>query len=162
MLVRKVRKTSFATISEHARAVLSSKMSGSPQLVVDLTACDNQDLQALVAAWNKVLAKCKTAGMEGALDKVRVLVIDQGRFTAKFQKGRLAVNLSKFSKNALASEQLAQELGRRFWAMNLSEVQRNQLKANYKDPEGIFARRFRSKLFGKPKVGPERWAEVTL
>lgn len=162
MLVRKVRKPVFATVSEHARTVLGSKMSGSPQLDVDLTACDNQDLQALATAWNKVQEKCKAAGLEGALKSVRVLVLNQGRFTAKFQKGRLAVNLSKFAKNSLAPEQLAQELGRRFWAMNLTEDQRTKLKANYKDPEGIFARRFRTKLFGKPKTGGERWAEVTL
>lgn len=162
MLVRRVRKSSFATISEHAKTVLGSKMTGEPQLVVDLGAADSQDIQALVAAWNKVMAKCKIAGMEGALDKVRVFVIDQGRFTAKFQKGRLAVNLPKFSKNAIASELLAHELGRRFWAMNLTEAQRAKLKASYKDPEGNFARRFRAKLFGKASSGGERWAEVTL
>jgi hypothetical protein len=160
MLVRRIRRKSFAGLSDQARTVLASKLAGAPQLDVAVSTLEPLDLKAFTAAWNQVQTKCKQAGMEGALTGVRIQVGDEGRFTAKFQKGRVAVNLTKFSKNALAAELLAHELGRRFWATNLTEKQRETLKASHKDPEGYFAKKFRAKLFGKPKA--ERWEAVTL
>lgn len=159
MLVRRVRKRTFAWLSDQTRAILGSKLTGSPQLDVALSSLELQDLQAFTSAWNKVQAKCKQAGI-GALEGVRILVENEGRHTARFAKGRLAVNLSKFSKNALAAELLAHELGRRFWATNLTEAQRKTLKVGRKDPESHFAKTFRSKLFGKAKA--ERWQEFQL
>jgi hypothetical protein len=140
--------------------MLGSRMAGKPQLDVAIATLELHDVQAFTAAWNRVQARCKQAGFEGALTGVRVTVADEGRFTAKFAKGRLAVNLTKFSKNALAAELLAHELGRRFWATNLTDDQRKTIKASHKDPEGYFAKTFRTKLFGKPKA--ERWEAVQL
>jgi hypothetical protein len=117
------------------------------------------DIKAFTAAWNQVQTKCKQAGLDGALVGIRIQVGDEGRFTARFAKGRVTVNLTKFSKNALAAELLAHELGRRFWATNLTEAQRQSLKVG-KDPELYFAKKFRAKLFGKPTA--ERWEAVTL
>jgi len=160
MLVRRVRKRSFAGLSDQTRTLLGSKLVGSPQLDVLVSSIEMQDLQAFMAAWNKVQSKCKQAGFEGALAGVRVVVGDEGRYTAKFAKGRLAINLCKFSKNAMAAELLAHELGRRFWATNLTDAQRQTLKVGHKDPEAYFAKTFRAKLFGKPKA--ERWEAVQL
>lgn len=159
MLVRRLRKRAFANECEQTRAVLASKLTGSPQLDVVISG-DAQDVQAFSLAWNSVQARLKQAGLSNSMAGIRVTVQDEGRYTARFWKGKLAVNLSKFAKNSLAPELLAQELGRRFWATNLTEAQRKKLAGTYKDPEAHFAKVFRTKLFGKPKG--ERWEGVQL
>lgn len=159
MRVRRIRKRTFASLSDQAKTVLGAKLTGSPKIgEVTVSSLEAQDLQAFAVAWNKVQAKCKQAGVSPG--DVPILVVDEGRYTAKYQKGRLAVNLTKFSKNPLAAELLAHELGRKFWATNLTDDQRKALKVGHVDPEGYFARTFRTKLFGKPKT--ERWEEFRL
>jgi hypothetical protein len=162
MLVRRLRRRSFASLSDQTRSVFAAKLAGGPQIEVAVSQVTQEDSQAFIAAWNKVQSKCKQAGLEGALSGVRIQVQDGGRFVARYAKGQLVVNLGKFSKNALAPEIVAHELGRRLWAKNLSEGQRKELREAHKgkDVEYLFAKTFRAKLFAKSKV--ERWEEFRL
>lgn len=163
MLVRRLRRRSFANVSEHVRTTLASKLSGKPELSVEISSTETQDVTAFVKTWNQVYSKCKTAGLLGAIEGVKLQVRDSGRHVVQYDKGELRVNLSKFSKNVLAAEQVAQELGRRLWAKKLDESQRKKVReANVgKDAELLFAKAFRSKLeksssiSGKPKDHPE-------